>query len=159
LARKFKKEQIVSEYFVKELHRRMLGDVWAWAGEFRKSEKNIGVKPYFIGVALKTVLADCLFWMENGNYTEEEIAVLFKHRIVSIHYFANGNGRHSRLIADIIISHIFGKPVFSWGRKNLVNKGNARTDYLTAIRAGDNGDIQPLVVFARGSADEHVRAS
>jgi Fic-DOC domain mobile mystery protein B len=149
LARKFKKEQIISEDFVKELHKRMLNDVWAWAGEFRKSEKNIGVKPHLIGVSLKALVEDSLYWVENGTYSEEEIAVLFKHRIVNIHCFANGNGRHSRLIADVIVSHIFGKPVFSWGRTNLVNKGNARTEYLTAIRAGDGGNIQPLVSFAK----------
>jgi Fic-DOC domain mobile mystery protein B len=134
---------------VKELHRRMFKEVWSWAGEFRKTNKNIGVDKYQIGVFLKQLLEDSLYWLKNKIYSDEEFTIRFKHRIVKIHCFSNGNGRHSRLIADIIISQIFGKPVFTWSSINLNKKGEARTKYLTAIRLADTGDIKPLIFFAK----------
>lgn len=149
LGKKFKAEQIISEGFVKDLHYRMFSDVWAWAGQFRKSNKNIGVEKHLIAVSLKQLNDDCKYWIKNIIYPEEEIAIRFKRRIVNIHCFSNGNGRHSRLLADIIINHIFGKAFFTWGRTNLNKKGEARTNYLNAIRAGDNGKIQPLIAFAK----------
>lgn len=149
LGKKWKHEDVLCEDFVKELHKRMFNQVWSWAGEFRKTNKNIGVDKYLIGVSLKQLLEDSLYWIENKTYSDEEFALRFKHRIVKIHCFPNGNGRHSRLIADIIISQLFGKPIFSWNSKNLNKKGEARSNYLNAIRLADTGDIEPLIIFAR----------
>jgi Fic-DOC domain mobile mystery protein B len=149
LGKKWKPEYILSEDFVKELHRRMFKEVWSWAGEFRKTNKNISVDKYQIGVTLKQLIDDGLYWLKNKTYSDEEFAIRFKHRIVKIHCFPNGNGRHSRLIADIIISQIFGKPVFTWNSTNLNNKGETRSNYLTAIRLADIGDIKPLINFAK----------
>jgi len=150
LARKFKKEKIISEDFVKELHKRMFKDVWAWAGKFRLSEKNLGVPYHQISTQLKQLNDDCLFWIDDKTFNEEEIAIRYKHKIVNIHCFANGNGRHSRLMADIIMSHIFNKNVFTWHQTNLVKKGEERSGYLGAIRVADKGDIKPLIDFAMG---------
>jgi Fic-DOC domain mobile mystery protein B len=111
---KFKPEHILTEKFIKDLHKRMYGDVWKWAGEFRRTEKNIGVQWTQIGIELKNLLDDTKYWIENKTYLPEEVAIRFKHRIVSIHCFPNGNGRHSRMMGDIIIESIFGKEVFSW---------------------------------------------
>ncbi|NQU67741.1 MAG: mobile mystery protein B [Candidatus Marinimicrobia bacterium] len=149
LGKKWKPEYIISEKFVKELHKRMFGEVWSWAGMFRKTNNNIGVDKYDIGVSLKQLLNDCLYWLENKTYSDEEFAIRFKHRIVTIHCFPNGNGRHSRLIADIVIKQIFNRPVFTWNRDDLNNKGDARSNYLKAIRLADNGDINPLIEFAK----------
>lgn len=149
LGKKWAPEYILSEDFVKELHIRMFKEVWSWAGEFRKTNKNIGVDKYQIGVSLKQLLDDGLYWLKNKTYSDEEFAIRFKHRIVKIHCFPNGNGRHSRLIADIIINQIFGKPVFTWNSSNLNIKGKARSNYLTAIRLADSGDIKPLINFAK----------
>ncbi len=149
LSRKFKKENILTEQFVKQLHKKMFDDVWAWAGKFRTSEKNLGIKHHLIGTSLKQLNDDCLFWINNKTYSEEEIAIRYKHQIVNIHCFANGNGRHSRLMADIIMSHIFKKPVFSWSRANLVKKGEERSSYLNAIRQADKGNLQSLIQFAK----------
>lgn len=129
--RRFTSQEILTEAFVRELHRRMLGEVWEWAGEFRKSNKNIGVDKYQIGTELRVLLDDCKYWIDHKTYSEEEIAIRFKHRIVSIHCFANGNGRHSRLMGDIIVEKIFGKDVFSWGGGSLVQSGEFRAKYLT----------------------------
>lgn len=149
LTRSFKKEQILTEKFVQSLHKRMYGDVWAWAGKFRTTEKNIGIKKYLIPTELRKLLDDILYWIDHGVYPPDEIAIRFKHRIVSIHCFPNGNGRHSRLIADIIIDKIFKQPVFTWGAANLVQQGDARVNYLNAIRTADAGNIEPLKYFAR----------
>ncbi|MBC8033586.1 MAG: mobile mystery protein B, partial [Chitinophagaceae bacterium] len=141
--------EILTEQFVIELHKRMYGEVWEWAGQFRTTNKNIGVDKYQIGTELRALLDDCAYWIKNKIFPEDEIAVRFKHRIVSIHCFANGNGRHSRLIADVIIEKLFGKPVFSWGSQNLIQSGAFRASYLAALREADKSYIAPLIHFAR----------
>jgi Fic-DOC domain mobile mystery protein B len=147
--RKLKKEQLLSEKFIKDLHKKMYGDVWKWAGEFRKSEKNIGVKSYLIATELKMLLDDCLFWIDNNVYIKEEIAVRFKHKLVSIHCFANGNGRHSRLMADLIMEKLFGSSFFSWGGNDLVNQTDSRLNYIKAIKLADENKMEPLIAFSK----------
>jgi Fic-DOC domain mobile mystery protein B len=146
--KKFKPQQVFTEKFICNLHKRMYGNVWSWAGKFRKTEKNIGVKSYQIPMQLKNLCDDSLFWIENKTYTSKEIAIRFKHRLVSIHCFPNGNGRHSRLMADIIIEKIFGNTPFSWGAENLSKDGNTRKAYLKAVKEADNNKYQPLLDFA-----------
>ncbi|MES2559105.1 MAG: mobile mystery protein B [Bacteroidota bacterium] len=146
---KFKHEQILSEEFVKTLHKKMLGNVWSWAGEFRKSEKSIGVRWIQIGIELKMLLDDTKYWIENKTYSTDEIAIRFKHRLVNIHCFPNGNGRHSRIMADIIMESIFGQKVFAWNQSNMVKANQTRINYIRAIREGDKGNIQPLLDFAK----------
>jgi Fic-DOC domain mobile mystery protein B len=150
LRRSFKPDAILTEAFIKDVHKRMYGDVWRWAGEFRNTNKNIGVDKWQIPTELRYLLDDARYWIDNQTFSPEEIAIRFKHRIVSIHCFANGNGRHSRLMADIIIEKIFGMPVFSWGAANLVKQGDARANYLKAVRAADGGEMEMLMRFARG---------
>jgi Fic-DOC domain mobile mystery protein B len=149
LKRKFKIETILTEEFIKELHKKMLEEVWTWAGEFRKSNKNIGVDKFEIGAELKNLLDDCKFWIENKTFSEDEIAIRFSHRLVKIHLFPNGNGRHSRLIADILIEHGFGKKAFSWGSTGLTNKSETRDIYIKALQDADNNDYILLLKFAR----------
>lgn len=149
MKRKLTPDKILTEDFAKELHKRMFGDVWKWAGTFRNSNKNIGVDKYEIGIKLRDLLDDCRYWIEHKSYPEDEIAVRFSHRIVNIHPFPNGNGRHSRLIADILISHGLGKSHFTWGSKNLTKKGEARSKYLKALKEADQGDYKLLIEFAR----------
>lgn len=146
--KKFKPQQVFTEKFICDLHKRMYGNVWAWAGTFRKTEKNIGVKSYLIPMQLKELCDDTLFWIENKTDSPEEIAIHFKHRLVSIHCFPNGNGRHSRLMADIIIEKLFGKEPFSWGAANLSKDNDTRKAYLKAVKQADNNDYQPLLDFA-----------
>ncbi|MBP7478284.1 MAG: mobile mystery protein B [Chitinophagales bacterium] len=149
LRKKRRKDQILTEAFIKTLHKKMFGNVWNWAGEFRKSEKNIGVKWLNIAVELKMLLDDTKFWIENKTYSNDEIAIRFKHRLVYIHCFANGNGRHARMMADIIIEAIFKNEVFSWNHSNMVKADEIRKKYIRAIREGDKGNIKPLIKFAR----------
>jgi Fic-DOC domain mobile mystery protein B len=149
IKRKLTINKILNENFVKELHQRMFNDVWKWAGTFRNSNKNIGVDKFQIAIILRNLIEDCRYWIEHKTFNEDEIAVRFSHRMVSIHPFPNGNGRHSRLIADILVSNGFGKPHFTWGSKNLTNKGDARSKYLKALKDADNGDYKSLIEFAR----------
>jgi len=149
LNNKFVKEKILSEEFIKTVHKKMFGDVWKWAGTFRKSEKNIGIDWIKIGVELRILLDDTKFWIENKTYHPDEIAIRFKHRLVNIHCFPNGNGRHSRIMADIIIESVFGREVFTWHNSNLVKPDNARKEYIDSIRKADNGTIDPLLEFSR----------
>ncbi len=149
LGRKFKQEKIITEEFVCELHYKMFSDVWKWAGDFRHTNKNLGGDWKQIGIRLKQLNDDCLFWIQKEVYSGEDIAIRYKHQIVSIHCFSNGNGRHSRLIADIIVNHIFKKPIFSWGGSSINKKGEARSKYLKAVKEADNGNMKLLLEFAR----------
>jgi len=147
--RSFKMEDVLTEDFVKSLHKRMYGYVWSWAGEFRKTNKNIGVDKYQIAIELRYLLDDVKYWYSNDIYSPDEIVLRFKHRLVSIHCFPNGNGRHSRLMADIIIEKIYKLPYYTWGAKNLTKESEQRLNYLKALRMADKGDFISLMEFAR----------
>lgn len=150
MSRSFAASEILTEDFVRRLHRRMFSDVWRWAGEFRRTNKNIGVDKFQIGIELRNLLDDCRYWIEHSTYPEDEIAVRFSHRLVLIHCFPNGNGRHSRLIADVLVEKALVRPVFTWGSVTLTQQGAARSAYLDALRSADRGDVAPLIRFARG---------
>lgn len=149
LNKKFSYTKILSEAFIKDLHNRMYGNVWKWAGKFRNSEKNIGCKSYLIPSLLKQLLDDTLFWIENESYHPDEIAIRFKHRLGSIHCFPNGNGRHSRLMADIIISKIFNLNTFTWGKYNNLPLEDIRKLYIHSLREADNNNFEHLISFAK----------
>lgn len=150
LKKNFKREEILTEKFIRDLHKKMFGKVWRWAGIFRNSNKNIGVDKFQISIQLKNLLDDCRYWINNKTFSEDEIAIRFKHKLVSIHLFPNGNGRHSRLIADVIISKVFHKPVFTWGsQSNLSDDKKLRALYLKSLREADNGNYTKLISFSR----------
>ena len=149
LSRSLGEKTILTEKFVRRLHQQMFGKIWAWAGGFRKTNKNLGVDKWQIPTALNTLLNDTSYWIEHETFTPVEIAIRFKHRLVSIYCFPNGNGRHSRLMADIIIDKIYKLPVFSWGAGNLVKQNEARTNYLKAVREADKNNFDLLLLFAR----------
>lgn len=134
--------------FLKNLHRHMFEDVWRWAGHFRKTERNIGVAPYQIITELAVLLDNCKYWIDHNTYPADEIVARFHHRLVFIHPFPNGNGRHGRLAADLLLRFL-GRPRFTWGRGVLGKVGDVRTAYIEALRAADKGDIRPLLQFVR----------
>ena len=139
---------LLSEKFMKDLHRRMLGEVWRWAGNFRKTERNLGIAFYEIPVAVRQLLEDAKAWIEHKTYPPDEIAVRFHHRLVQIHPFPNGNGRHSRLMADLLVLRLGGERL-SWGSARLQDAGDMRKRYIEALRAADHHDYGPLLAFAR----------
>jgi len=138
----------LSESYVRELHRRMFDQTWKWAGLYRAAEKNIGIPHYRIREALAVLLGDVRYCIENRSYGPDEIVVRFHHRLVWIHPFANGNGRHARLMADVLIQRQ-GRPAFTWGSANLAGAGDFRRSYIDALRAADKGDLRLLLAFAR----------
>lgn len=148
LLRTFTVGQILTESFIKKVHKRMFGNVWKWGGRFRNTNKNLGVVWFEIPIQLRQLLEDCKYWIDNQTFTQDEIAIRFKHRLVSIHLFPNGNGRHSRLMADILIKAL-GKEAFTWGSQNLTPDGDIRRQYIQAIRCADAGDCELLLKFAR----------
>jgi Fic-DOC domain mobile mystery protein B len=146
--RKLKQDEILTESFVRKLHKQMFGQIWLWAGEYRKTNKNIGVDKFQIAVQLRILLNNCKYWIDNQTFPPREIAIRFKYELVKIHCFANGNGRHSRLMADILASQIFGLGFFTWGNANLVKHSDSRKHYLSALREADIGNFEPLIKFA-----------
>lgn len=147
--RGFRSNDLLTIEFVRNFHKRLFGDVWKWAGDFRTNDVNIGnVNPGQIAVTLKPMFDDAQHWIEHETYSNDEIAVRLHHRLVEIHPFTNGNGRTSRLMADLLIEQLGGRP-FSWGGASLKNIGELREQYIAALKAADNHGITPLMTFAR----------
>lgn len=144
-----KKRELLDEAFIRELHRRMFDKTWKWAGNFRQTDKNIGVDWRQIAVQLKNLLDDVKAQITFQTYPVDELALRFHHRLVWIHVFANGNGRHARLMTDLLMQRL-GQPALTWGGGSLLTAGDTRKAYLGALRAADGRDYQPLLKFARG---------
>lgn len=140
------KKDILNETFIKNLHKKMFGDIWKWAGSFRTSERNIGVVPYEIQPKLRILLDDVKFWIDNQTFSPKEIAIRFHHRLVQIHPFPNGNGRISRLMADLLMRQ-FNLPVLNWGSGSLTEISELRKEYISALQKADNGDYSSLLNF------------
>ncbi|MBL3591718.1 MAG: mobile mystery protein B [gamma proteobacterium endosymbiont of Lamellibrachia anaximandri] len=143
-----RKRDVLSEKFLNGLHKRMFGRIWKWAGQYRRTGKNVGVDAYRIPLELRQLLDDVRFWIENDTYPPDEIATRFHHKLVWIHLFPNGNGRHARTATDLLLTTL-GQPRFTWGRKNLVDANETRQTYVNALRAGDQHDYEPLLAFVR----------
>lgn len=142
------RHDLLSEEFLCELHRRMYGEVWRWAGQMRTSARNIGVDPWRIALDLRLTLDDARYWIDHQSYPPDEIAVRFHHRLVAIHPFPNGNGRWSRLTADMLGLQL-GQERFTWGRGSISAASETRRAYVCALKAGDAGDLTLLLAFAR----------
>ena len=146
--RNLNRQDPFSEAYVRQLHLRMFDQTWKWAGKYRTTEKNIGIPHYRIRESLPALLGDARYWVEHQTFESDELAVRFHHKIVWIHPFANGNGRHARLMADVVVRRL-GKRPFTWGSADIVRAGDFRRSYIQALRAADKNDIRPLLAFAR----------
>jgi len=142
-------KDILNDSFLRKLHKKMFGEVWSWAGEYRSTERNIGVAPYQIPVKLKELFDDAAFWIENKTYSSMEIAVRLHHRLVQIHPFPNGNGRVSRVMADLCMKQMGQAPLY-WGDCNLTEISEIRVNYISALRKADSGDYADLISFVSG---------
>ena len=141
-----RRRDVLDESFLKNLHRQMFGHVWRWAGQYRRSDKNVGVDWSTIPQHLRQLLDDGRFWVEHKTYGPDEIAARFHHKLVWIHCYPNGNGRHGRLAADLLLTSM-NRPRFTWGSANLVDVSETRLRYVAALRAADGHDIGPLLEF------------
>ncbi len=142
-------KSVTDREFLLRLHKQMFGSVWQWAGKFRLTEKNIGVAPNQISVGLLNLCHDAETWIEYKTYPLDEIAARFHHRLVAIHLFSNGNGRHARMAADLLLERTLGRPPFTWGSTTLVESGETRTKYINALKSADKNDYEPLLRFVR----------
>jgi Fic-DOC domain mobile mystery protein B len=143
-----RKRNVLDEAFLRGLHRRMFNRVWRWAGQYRTTERNLGVASYRIQPELRQAIDDALYWSEHQTYAPDELAVRFHHRLVFVHPFPSGNGRWSRLAADVLIVRQSGFR-FTWGSVSLQAAGDVRRAYIQALHAADNHDVAPLIDFAR----------
>lgn len=143
-----KRSDLLSIQFAKRLHKQMFDNTWRWAGRFRKTEKNLGIDPLQIAPELKKLFDDVAYQIEHKSYPLDELAARFHHRLTCIHPFPNGNGRHARLMTDLLLKQNGSEP-FSWGHGDLVNAGEVRDRYIAALRAADNRDYAPLLKFVR----------
>lgn len=147
---------VLTEDFARTLHKRLFGDVWRWAGTFRTTVKSIGVDPIAIAADLYALMGDARHWVDHGTYGPVEAAVRLHHRMVSIHPFPNGNGRHARIMADTVLMRVFGVQPIDWtAGHDLQRMNDRRTAYIAALRAADRGDLGPLLTFAAPTEGRH----
>jgi Fic-DOC domain mobile mystery protein B len=145
---KQKNPDVLSETFVLELHKRLFGSVWKWAGTFRRIEKNIGVDPIQVAIQLRQLLDDAKYWVEHGTYSPKELAARFHHKLVFIHPFPNGNGRHARIMADAVLTKLLNELAIDWAGGYRLEAMNERRDhYIAALRAADGHDMSALLEF------------
>ncbi|MCY4461594.1 MAG: mobile mystery protein B [Albidovulum sp.] len=147
-AQRVRSHDLLTEKFLRQLHKRLFGDVWDWAGKLRMTERNIGIEPVQIPVGLRMAFDDAECWIERETFPPDEIAVRLHHRLVAIHPFPNGNGRTTRLMGDLVATRL-GREPLTWGRRNLTDASETRTRYIASLRAADSHDYVPLLVFAR----------
>jgi Fic-DOC domain mobile mystery protein B len=139
---------LLNDQYASALHKQMFGDVWSWAGKYRERESNIGAKPHLIVTEVPALFNDARYWLEHKTYEPDELATRLHHRLVHIHPFPNGNGRHARMMADLLVERLGRKP-FTWGRGSLAEVSELRASYMAALRAADDHNIEPLLRFAR----------
>jgi Fic-DOC domain mobile mystery protein B len=140
---------ILSEPFVRQLHKKMFADTWKWAGHYRQTQKNLGVKVWQIQDEVPKLCGDARYWIEQRTFPPDEIAVRFHHKLVWIHPFPNGNGRHARVMADLLSKRVLDRPPFTWGGASLEKAGEMRKKYLEALHEADHHEFGPLLNFAR----------
>ena len=143
------RQDIFTEKFILNLHKRMYGHVWKWAGTYRKTNKNIGVEAYKVPTELHQLLGDARYWLEHKTYSITDLAIIFHHRLVKIHLFPNGNGRHARLCSDVIVAKYGGDKLTRGGNSDLTKPDEIRKRYIAALREADAGDYEPLLKFAK----------
>ncbi len=139
--------EVLSEQFVRQFHGKLFGAVWKWAGTFRVTERNIGVAPHQIAPQLRELLDNTRVWFDQGVYPPRELALRFHHRLVQIHCFPNGNGRHARLTTDALCRHVLKVPPIDWsgGLQDLQVEGEHRRQYIAALQAADGRTFEPLL--------------
>ena len=147
-----KHQDVLSVSFVHSLHKKMFNQVWRWAGVARKSDKNIGVPWDQVSSQLDQLLKNTQHWIKVEVYSWDEIGARFHHQLVSVHVFPNGNGRHARLITEILLEK-YGQELFTWGLINSASsidaEGRLREEYLASLREADSNQFSRLINFVR----------
>lgn len=139
------------------LHAEMFGHIWQWAGQPRTQELNIGSPPHQVSVDLLNLLEDLKVWQKSGMPLQEQ-AVRLHHRAVKIHPFLNGNGRWSRLLANIWLK-LHGAAPIDWPEAVIGTSSVVRDEYIAAIKAADNHDFAPLKALHERFTPQPPRSS
>ena len=134
----------LDDWTIRELHRRMFDRTWGWAGAYRQSDKNIGVDWRTIAVEVRNLVDDGSWWLRERVYDIDEAALRLHHRLVYIHPFPDGNGRHARLWCDLLLRQHDRSPI-AWQSERLGTVSEARRAYIGSLQAADAGDLQPLL--------------
>jgi Fic-DOC domain mobile mystery protein B len=142
-------ENIFDRIFVADLHKALFGEVWEWAGTFRLRELNIGVEPRNISVDLHNFLEDAKCWIEFKHYDNLEVSARIQHRLVQIHPFVNGNGRHSRIFTDIVRVYLLNEKPMKWANAKLENMTEERSSYIYSLRKADEGDFSEFIEYLK----------
>ncbi len=140
------RDRLLSDEVLRELHRKMFGETWRWAGTYRKTLKSIGCEAWQISTNVRNLAEDVKVWIENGSYSPPEVAARFHHKLVWIHPFPNGNGRFARVAADLLCEQR-GWLLPTWGSTDLGESGAPRQRYIDALRSADRGHFLPLLEF------------
>lgn len=145
-------DDLLSVTFILKVHEKMFNQVWKWAGKIRTTNKNIGVMKESIMTNLAILIGNTKFWIENKTFSNEEVAVKFHHRLVQIHIFSNGNGRHARLMTDLLLLKL-GENKFTWGSLSIHTplevEGKTRSEYIAALKKADKDDFADLIKFVK----------
>ncbi len=136
-----------------KLHEEMFGDVWSWAGKLRRIELSIGIKAYLVNMELKKLVDDLAFWEQNKTFDVVEIAARIHHRVVQIHPFQNGNGRWSRMLANIYLKQNGLQPT-AWNENLLFKENPHRDDYINALKQADNGNYSALIKLQKNTVSK-----
>jgi Fic-DOC domain mobile mystery protein B len=146
--RRRRRLDVLDDAFVRLLHKKLFGHVWTWAGTYRLREKNIGIAPVLVPTQVRVLLDDARYWALNRIFSALEAGARFHHRLVQIHPFPNGNGRHARIMTDALLQDYFEHPGVQWSDGfDLQNDTNRRSQYILALRKADAGDFSLLLKF------------
>lgn len=147
---RYRLDQMLDHLFLKQVHKSMFGEVWTWAGKYRTKDLNLGVSHQQVAESVRNLLDDLRFWLQQPKPDLDLICTQFHHRLVAIHPFINGNGRHARFMTDLLLTSL-GHPIFTWGGLDPARRNESRLQYISCLKAADNGQIAGLLAFVRSS--------
>lgn len=145
-------DELLTDHFVRDLHSRLYGPVWEWAGKLRRLELNIGVAPERIAVELRESLETIAYrWEHTEDWSAHELGIAVHAELVRIHPFVDGNGRATRFLADLVFAAAQDPTVsrYDWD----LNK----PAYIELLRAYDrHRDVSELAAFVKNMPIEAV---
>jgi len=159
IAQHFTLDDLFDTLTLRTIHQRMFGKVWTWAGSVRRRETSIGIDPSQIQTQFEQLVQNFRWRAANADeigFSEEErreLGIRFHTEMVAIHAFVNGNGRHARLVANLVDSAMglgsLADPLYPWGARSGLPSAESRKLYLDAIKlAGSRGEYGPLLDIA-----------
>ena len=116
------------------LHKKLFGNVWNWAGEIRSHDLGNAdfLYPEKVRPALMQLIGDAEYWFKNDTYPKKETIARIHEKLLTIHPFANGNGRWSRILTEYICKQ--NKiDIPKWNLKSKDDPQKRRKEYIEAV--------------------------